>query len=74
MSNPSFRFKLADAPCFASPTIADRVTCIVAFNGPCMATLSMSAAEARGMANALYEAADAAEKLLPVAAPAPVAA
>ena len=58
---------------FAAPLGTERVGLnFIAIGGPTV-NMTMSATEARAVANALYEA-DAAEKLLPVAAPAPVAA
>ncbi len=68
MAAPRFDFKLgADVPCFTLATL-DRVgLSLVWLNGPSVST-TMLPDEARAMANALYEAADASEKVLPVAA------
>lgn len=54
---------------FAAPLAVDRVgiTFMTGNGGPTW-NISMSAEEARRVANALYEAADASEKVLPVAA------
>lgn len=62
-----FRFSLGEhTRGFAAPLRADRVG--LNFLVPNAATnIAMSSAEARAIANALYEAADAAEKVLPVA-------
>lgn len=52
----------------AAPRAGDRVALtFVVIGGPDI-HMTMSATEARAMANALYEAADASEKMLPVAA------
>ncbi len=67
------RFRLGLAGCFASTVGVDRVGVAFAWNGGPTLNLTMTAYEARGMANALFEAADASEKALPVA-PVPVAA
>ncbi len=69
MTAPLFRFAVADGiRGFASPTIADRVGLNFGGSHTLNVNLTMSAEEARGLANALYEAADASEKVLPVAA------
>lgn len=69
MAAPRFDFRLgADVPCFTIAT-RDRVGLSLMWsNGPSLST-TMMPDEARAMANALYEAADASEKALPVAAP-----
>lgn len=69
MSAPLFRFAISDGiRGFVSPTIADRVGLNFGGSHPLNVNVTMSASEARAMANALYEAADASEKMLPVAA------
>lgn len=69
MSTPAFRFAIGNTSGVAHPTVADRVALLLGhLNGGVTTTTSMSATEARAMANALYEAADASEKVLPVAA------
>lgn len=70
MSDVEFhRFTIgANTRGFAAPLAADRVgITFMTAGGPNWNT-PMSAEEARGVANALYEAADASEKVLPVAA------
>lgn len=68
MSAPRFDFRLgADVPCFTIAT-CDRVGLSLTWSaGPSLST-TMMPDEARAMANALYEAADAAEKVPPVRA------
>lgn len=68
MAAPRFDFRLgAEVPCFTIAT-CDRVGLSLTWsNGPSFST-TMMPNEARAMANALYEAADASEKMLPVAA------
>ena len=69
MSKPIFRFTVGKTDGIAFPTSADRVALAIGhLSGGAMTSIDMPADEARAMANALYEAADAAEKVLPVAA------
>ena len=69
MSVPMFRFAVSDGiRGFAAATIADRVGLNFGGAYTLNVNLTMSAEEARSVANALYEAADASEKVLPVAA------
>lgn len=64
-----FRFVVGKVDGVAFPTTADRVALSIGhLSGGVMTSLSMPATDARAMANALYEAADASEKVLPVAA------
>ena len=66
---PMFRFVVGKTDGVAFPTAPDRVSLSIGHLSPgVMMSLAMPADEARAMANALYEAADAAEKMLPVAA------
>lgn len=72
---PLSRFTIAaNTRGFASPLGPERVGLNFLGVGAPTVNITMSAHEARDMANALYEAADAAEKVLPAPAPAPVAA
>lgn len=63
------RFTIADhTRGFASPLGPERVGLnFLGLSGAPSINVTMSATEARSIANALYEAADAAEKVLPVA-------
>ncbi len=64
-----FRFVVSEVAGVAFPTTADRVALSIGhLTGGVMMSLNMPADEARAMANALYEAADASEKAPPVAA------
>ena len=68
MTSPLFRFQLGGhTRGFAAPLQSDRVGLnFLAIGGGASTVVSMSAFEARAVANALFEAADAAEKVLPV--------
>lgn len=67
MSKPFFRFALGKTQGVAYSTIADRVgISINHIDNPVVTSMTMSATEARAMANALYEAAEASERV-PVA-------
>lgn len=69
MSKPIFRFTVDKTDGIAFPTSPDRVALGIGhLSGGAMISLDMPADQARAMANALYEAADASEKMLPVAA------
>ena len=69
MSKPIFRFTIGRTDNIAFPAHADRVALAIGhISGGVMTSLDMPATEARAMANALYEAADASDKMLPVAA------
>ena len=64
---PLFRFAVDKVSGVVLQTAADRVVMILGhLTGGVTVNLAMSADEARAMANALYEAADASEKALPV--------
>ncbi len=64
---PLFRFQIAEhVRGFASPLRTDRVGLNFGGIGLPNFNIPMSATEARAVANALYEAADASEKTLPV--------
>ncbi len=64
-----FRFVAGKVDGVAFPTTADRVSLSIGhLSGGVIMSLDMPADQARAMANALYEAADAAEKVLPVVA------
>ncbi len=68
MDVPRFDFSLgADVPCFTIATCHRVGLSLTWSSGPSFSATLMPD-EARAMANALYEAADAAEKMLPVAA------
>lgn len=74
MSKPIFRFTVGKTDGIAFPTSADRVALAIGhLSGGAMTSLDMPADEARAMANALYEAAEASERV-PVAVPAKAAA
>ncbi len=69
MSAPIFRFTVGDGmQGFAAPLASDRVGVTFMVIGGPNYNMPMSADDARRVANALYEAADAAEKMLSVAA------
>lgn len=75
MSAPSFRFDISDhIRGSVSPVTADRVGLYMNGANSLTILLTMSATDARAFANALYEAADASEKVLPVKPDAAVAA
>lgn len=62
MSAPMFRFTVGKVDGVALPTTADRVALSIGhLSGGVIMSLSMPADEARAMANALYEAAEASE-------------
>ena len=66
---PMFRFTVGKVDGVAMPTTADRVAMSIGhLAGGVVTSIDMPAAEARAMANALYEAAEASEKVLPVMA------
>jgi len=68
VSKPIFRFTVGKTDGIAFPTSADRVALGIGHtSGGVMISLDMPAEQARAMANALYEAAEASEKV-PVAA------
>lgn len=68
MTVPRFDFRLSvNASCFTIAT-CDRVGLSLTWSGGPSVSTTMLPDEARAMANALYEAADASEKVLPVAA------
>lgn len=63
---PYSEFKVGSIDGHARPGRSDRVSLCFGYGSENFTTLNMSSAEARAMANALYEASDAAELLLPV--------
>jgi len=68
MSKPIFRFIVGKTDGIAFPTSADRVALGIGhLGGGAMISLDMPSDQARAMANALYEAAEASERV-PVAA------
>lgn len=75
MTAPTFEFRAGAINGHVRPSgHAERVSLIFGLGAEHFTSLSMTATEARAMANALYEAADAAEKVLPLVTAAPVAA
>ena len=67
MSAPMFRFTVGKVDGVAMPTTADRVAMSIGhLAGGVVTSIDMPADEARAMANALYEAAEASERV-PVA-------
>lgn len=68
MATQRFDFRLSvDASCFTIAT-CDRVGLSLTWSGGPSVSATMTPDEARAMANALYEAAEASERVLPVAA------
>ena len=69
MGAPMFRFTVGKVDGVAMPTTADRVAMSIGhLSGGVIMSLDMPADEARAMANALYEAAEASERVpVPVA-------
>lgn len=65
---PTFRFDIGKAFGFVAVTRTDRASLCIGHYGGLMMNLDVSPTEARAVANALYEAADASEKVLPVVA------
>lgn len=62
-----FRFVVGKVDGVVFPTTADRVSLSIGhLSGGVIMSLDMPADQARAMANALYEAAEASEKVLPV--------
>lgn len=65
--NPLFRFQIGEhVRGWAAPLRADRVCLNFGGIGLPSINMPMSATEARAVANALYEAAEASEKVLPI--------
>lgn len=62
------QFKIGSMHGYATARIVDRVNLTINHSPDAFTNMTLSATEARAMANALYEAADASEKVLPVAA------
>jgi hypothetical protein len=64
-----FQFKAGNnVDGYATARIVDRVTLSFGAGSTMFTVMTLTADEARAMANALYEAAEASEKMLPVAA------
>lgn len=62
---PNFDFKMVDSRCFAMAHANGNVTVALHFTTPHVTSLTMSAADARDMAAALTQVAEAAEKIAP---------
>lgn len=62
------QFKAGPVDGYTTTRLADRVTLSFGYGSSLLSVLTLTAVEARAMANALYEAAEASETMLPVSA------